>query len=168
MKEKFVVKRVLRSLPIIFDSKISSLEERVDLATMTMDALHGIITAYEMRIEKYNPVTKEATFKESKKTNKKNKQKPMFDCSCNNDLEEDEELKKFIRKLKRGTRKYKGMHPLKCFNCGGIGHFVSKFPHKIKESDEEYDPKKKERNQKSRRNKNKLFKKSLCTKEDTL
>jgi DNA-directed RNA polymerase subunit N (RpoN/RPB10) len=34
--------------------------------------------------------------------------------------------------------KYKGMLPLKCFSCGGIGHFYYKYPHdKNKESDEE-------------------------------
>jgi hypothetical protein len=32
-----------------FDPKISDIEERVDIATMTMDELHEILTAYEMR-----------------------------------------------------------------------------------------------------------------------
>jgi uncharacterized coiled-coil protein SlyX len=167
MKEHVVVQKVLRSLPMRFDSKISALEERVDLDTLTMDELHGILTAYEMRIEKDNPVMKEATFKASKKTKKKNKQNPKSDCSCNDDSEEDEEMENFVRKLKRGTDKYKGMLPLKCFNCGGIGHFSSKCPHKNKESDEEEDPKKKKKNQKGRRNKKKFFKKSLCTQEDS-
>jgi hypothetical protein len=45
------VKKSLRSLPIRFDSKISALEERVDLDTITMDELHGILKTYEMRIE---------------------------------------------------------------------------------------------------------------------
>jgi uncharacterized coiled-coil protein SlyX len=64
-----------------FDSKISALEERVGLATMTMDELHGILTAYEMRIEKDNLVMREATFKALKKTKKKYKQNPKSDCS---------------------------------------------------------------------------------------
>jgi hypothetical protein len=34
-----------------FDSKISSLEERVDLESISMDELHGIFKAYEMRTE---------------------------------------------------------------------------------------------------------------------
>jgi hypothetical protein len=38
-----------------------------------MDELHEIFTSYEMRIEQENPVTKEATFKETKKMKKKNK-----------------------------------------------------------------------------------------------
>jgi hypothetical protein len=74
INKPIVVKKVLISLPMRFDSNISTLEERVDLTTMTMDELHGTLTAYDMRIEKDNLVTKEATFKASKKT-KKNKRK---------------------------------------------------------------------------------------------
>jgi hypothetical protein len=43
-----IVKKVLRSLPARFDSKISALEERTDLDTLEMDELHGILIAYEM------------------------------------------------------------------------------------------------------------------------
>jgi hypothetical protein len=74
-------------------------------------------------------------------------------------------MEKFVKKLKRGTEKYKGMLQLNFFNCGGISHFSSKFPHKNKESDEEEDPRKKKKNQKGKINKNKFFKKILCTKE---
>jgi hypothetical protein len=53
-----VLKKVLRSLPIRFDPKISAIEERVDLGTLSMDELHGIFTTYEMRIEQAKPVTR--------------------------------------------------------------------------------------------------------------
>jgi hypothetical protein len=92
-----------------------------------MDELYEIFTAYEMRIKQENPITKEATFKAYKKTKKQKKQNSKLYCSCNNDSEEDGEVENFIRKLKGGTYKYKGMLPLKCFNCDGIGHFASKF-----------------------------------------
>jgi hypothetical protein len=55
IKESMVVQKVLRSLPMRFDPKISSLEEREDLDTLSMDELHGIFTAYEMRTEQDNP-----------------------------------------------------------------------------------------------------------------
>lgn len=32
----------------------------------------------------------------------------------------------FVRKLKRGSGKYKGKLPFKCFNYGRVGHFASK------------------------------------------
>jgi hypothetical protein len=95
-----------------------------------MDELHGIFTAYEMRIERENPVMKEETFKASKKTKKNNKKKEKPGFNCSDDSNEDEEMAKFVRKLKKGTIKYKGMLALKCFNCGGIGNFSSKCPHK--------------------------------------
>jgi hypothetical protein len=39
-----------------FDPKISSLEERTDLDSKSMDEIHGIFTTYEMRIEQENPI----------------------------------------------------------------------------------------------------------------
>jgi hypothetical protein len=44
-----IVQKILRSLPMGFDPKVSSLEERVYLATLSMDELHGILKAYEIR-----------------------------------------------------------------------------------------------------------------------
>jgi hypothetical protein len=38
-----------------------------DMGELMMDDLHGILIAYEMRIEKEKPVWKEAIFKASKK-----------------------------------------------------------------------------------------------------
>jgi hypothetical protein len=99
--ESMVVKKVLRSLPTIFDPKISTLYEREYLSTLSMEELHGIFIAYEMRIEQENPVTKEETFKESKKTKKKNKENSKPGCSCSDDSNEDKEMANFVRKLKK-------------------------------------------------------------------
>ena len=44
-----LVQKILRSPPMIFDSKFSTLEERQDLDKLSMDELHGTLTAYEMR-----------------------------------------------------------------------------------------------------------------------
>ena len=56
--ESIIVQKVLRSLPMIFDPKISSLEERTYLYSISMDELHGIFTTYEMRTEQENPIKK--------------------------------------------------------------------------------------------------------------
>jgi hypothetical protein len=71
IEESVIVQKVIRSLPIRFNPKISALEERLDLNSISMDELHGIFTAYEMRTEQENPDVKESTFKESKRSKKK-------------------------------------------------------------------------------------------------
>ena len=77
-----------------------------------MDELHGFLIAYEMRTgtESDQP-NNEAAFKAIKKT--KNKDNYL-----------DEEIKKFVRRFQKGSGRYKGKSPLKCFNCGRIGHIV--------------------------------------------
>jgi hypothetical protein len=51
------------------------------------------------------------------------------DNSSSDILEEDEKVSNFVRRLKKGTDKYRGKLPLVCFNCDGIGHFDNKCPH---------------------------------------
>jgi hypothetical protein len=161
IEESVIVQKVLRSLPMRFDPKISSLEEREDLNSISMDELHGIFTAYEMRTEQENPDTKEAAFKASKKSKKKEKE-----LSSSSDVsEDDEEVANFVKRLNKGTNdRYRGKLPLICFNCDGIGHFANKCPHKKKRNDEGYSNRK--QTYKGKRTTKKVFKKILCTKED--
>jgi hypothetical protein len=79
--ESIIVQKVLRYLPMKFYPNISTLEERIDLDLISMDDIHGIFIAYEMRIEQENPVTKEEKFKSSKKKNKKRNKNPKSECS---------------------------------------------------------------------------------------
>jgi hypothetical protein len=118
-----------------FNPKISTLEERAYLNSISMDELNGIFTAYEMRSEQENTDIKEASFKASKRSNKKEKEH-----SRSSDIsEDDEETTNFVKRLNKGTNdRYKGNIPLICFNCDGIGHFDNKCPHKKKRNDEGY------------------------------
>ena len=100
-----------------YDSKVSTLEERDDLDLMTVDELHEIFTTYEIITRQNEPSRKEAAFKVSKEPKK-------FEIPSNNHPEIlDDEEALFVKKLKRGTGKYKGKLPIKFFNCGIIMHF---------------------------------------------
>jgi hypothetical protein len=74
IQESVTVQKVLRSLPMRFDPKILTLDEREGINSIIMDELHGIFTAYEMRTEQENPDVKEAAFKASKISKKNGKQ----------------------------------------------------------------------------------------------
>jgi hypothetical protein len=138
IKESVIVQKVLRSLPMRFDPKISTLEEISDLNSISMDELHGIFTTYEMRIEQENLDIKEAAFKAFKKSKKKGRKKEEH-SSSSGISEDDEEVVNFVKRLNKGIDdRYRGKIPLICFNCDGIGHFSKKFPYKKKRNDEGY------------------------------
>jgi hypothetical protein len=63
-----------------FNPKILALE-RSDLNSISMDELHGIFTAYEMRNEKENPNVKEVAFKASKRSKQKKKEQEEYSNS---------------------------------------------------------------------------------------
>jgi hypothetical protein len=146
-----------------FEPKISTLEEGSDLNSISMDKLHGIFTAYEIRTGQENPDIKEAAFKASKNSKQKGRQKEEH--SSNSDVsEDDKEEANFVKRLNKGTDgRYRGKIPLICFNCDGIVHFSNKCPYKKNINDKSYS--KGKQTYKDKRTTKKVFKKILCTKE---
>jgi hypothetical protein len=101
--EEFVIfQKVLRSLPMRFNPKILALEERSDLNSISMDELHGIFTAYEMRTEQENQDVKEAAFKASKRSKQKKKEQEEY--SSSNDISEDDEEVVLRQKTEQGNQ----------------------------------------------------------------
>jgi hypothetical protein len=101
-----------------------------------------MLTAYEMRIIKDKPTSKEASFKVDK----------------NEDSDTGEIEEKIVKRLKKGSGKCQGKFPFKCFNYGKIGHFASKCPHK--KQDQNYEGEKKYKPKRFDK------KKSLCVNND--
>jgi hypothetical protein len=164
IEESIIVQKLLRSLPMRFNPKISTLEEISDLDSISMDELHGIFTAYEMRTEQENLDVKEAAFKASKRSKQKKKEQEEY--SNNSDAsEDDEEVANFLKRLNKGTNgRYRGKLPLICFNCDGIGHFVTNFLIRKKEMMKV--TQKENTHIKEKVTTKKFFKKILYTKED--
>jgi len=75
IEEYIIVQKVIRSLPMRFDPSISTLEQRADLDSISMDELHGIFIAYQMRTKQENLGIKEAAFKASKRSKEKRMKK---------------------------------------------------------------------------------------------
>jgi hypothetical protein len=142
IEESSLVQKILRSLPDRFNPKVSAIEELNDIQTLAFDQLLGMLTAYEMRIVTDKTTSREASFKADK----------------NEDCEPNEIEAKFVRRLKKGSGKYQGKLPFKCFNYGKIGHFANKCPHKKHDQKSEDEEK-----HKSRRFDKK---KSLCVNND--
>jgi hypothetical protein len=145
--EPSLVQKFLRSLPDRFSPKFSAIEELNDLKTLEFDQILGTLTTYEMRIVKDKPTSRKASFKADK----------------NEYSKLDEIEAKFVKRLKKGLDKYKGKLSFKCFNCGKIGHFANKCPHKRKDQTCDDDEKNKHRNLFKENN---FKKKSLCVNND--
>jgi hypothetical protein len=81
IEESIIVQKILGSLLMRFNLKISTLEERSYLDSISMDELHGIFTTYEMRTEQENLDVKEAVFKVSKRSKKKKRNKKNIETT---------------------------------------------------------------------------------------
>ena len=65
-----IVDKVLRTFPMVYNPKVSTLEDREDINKLTLDELYGILVAYELRIGRENHSKEETTFKILRKTSK--------------------------------------------------------------------------------------------------
>ncbi|XP_057836135.2 uncharacterized protein LOC131046418 [Cryptomeria japonica] len=102
VEESTIVKKKLRSLPLSFDAKVPAIEEMIELDKLTIDKLHGIVTTYEMMTNFDSSSKREATFKSLKKGKYRE-----YVSSESSDEEFDSNEAHFMRRLKKGSSKYK-------------------------------------------------------------
>ncbi|XP_057819106.1 uncharacterized protein LOC131032184 [Cryptomeria japonica] len=131
--DEVIIKKVLRSLKTKYGTKFSPIEEDKDLKTFSMDELFGSLLASEKITINGETSKREVALNITKKGKE-------VDTSAKEDGS-DTAKAKFVRKLKKGSSKYKGKHPFKCFNCGKIGHFAAKYPYEEKGEDEKHNVK---------------------------
>ena len=94
---------------MVYNPKVSTLEDREDIRKLTLDELYGILIAYELRIGRENHSEEETTFKVLKKIED---QKLELQSSSQEESYDEEEAN-FINKLHKGLGKYKGKFPFK-------------------------------------------------------
>jgi len=139
LDENEIVCKILRSLPAAYKIKVAAIDEFRAHTTVTREKLAGKLAAFEMtKFGDDHPKT-ESAFKSSAYV----KGKQRFDLGENSskklswydqatkDMEEEEaeiaQLEALIvKRLPKGSSKYEGKLPFKCFNCNKIGHFASR------------------------------------------
>ena len=94
VRQNEIVEKILTTIPMLYNPKVSTLEDWENLKDLTMDELYGILIAYELRLGHENLPKGEAAFKVLKKT-KNQKQKSQTSHHEESDVEEA----KFIKKL---------------------------------------------------------------------
>ncbi|XP_059075388.1 uncharacterized protein LOC131875319 [Cryptomeria japonica] len=98
-KDEVTIKKVLRSLTTRYDTKVSAIEEDKELKTLSLDELFGSLSTYEMRTISGESSKREVAFN----ITKKGKEEDAHEEEDNFDVA----VEIFVRKLKKGSGKYK-------------------------------------------------------------
>lgn len=92
VEAKKIVRKILRTLPKIFNPKVFVLEYRLNLTNINIDELHGILMAYEMRIEEEDGTSQlETIFSASKNNSQDKKNQKEKTCNCKDEEKEEDE-----------------------------------------------------------------------------
>lgn len=115
IEESEFVRKMTRTLPNCYEPKKYAIEESHDMDKYTLDQIFA--TLFTVEIAQLNDQCnekKEITFKITKKIDELETSNHMDEVEAN-----------FVRRWKKGSKKHKRKFPIKCFNCGSIGHFSS-------------------------------------------
>ena len=133
-----VVRKILRSLPRVFDSKVTAIEEVRDVNSMRIEDLVGSLQTFEANMVKPRKASKgialktveeesdeEESDKEmalvAKRFVRYMRKKGLFNKNNKNESQSQEKGKK-IKKIESGEENKK--NKIKCFECHRYGHFA--------------------------------------------
>lgn len=143
IEDDTIVSKMLRTLLPAYAIKVSAIQELRSVSSdkVTIDSLIGKLTTFELNSFD-NTISKVcvSTFKASISGTPVRKGKDVchgYDCRSSHegskgDNDDKDNLMEFeallAKRLPRGTSKYKGKLPLKCFSCNKIGHITTNCP----------------------------------------
>ena len=137
--ENKIVKKILRSLPSRFDSKVDAIEENKNLDTFKVNWLVGNLHTFKAnRLDKGKSKEKDIALKANSESRKKPEKK--IESDSESDAEDDmaELFNCFKKYMKSKQVKWKSskfekkdsVKGTKCFECQGYGHYANECANK--------------------------------------
>lgn len=130
-----IVSNVLRSLLSVYAIRVVAIQElrSIDKTKVSLDSIIAKLTTYELNRYDGSVQKTKSTFRESIAPTRNGKEISIsYESRPNKDMDDEEILMEFeallAKRLTKGTGKYKGKLPLKCFSCNKIGHIVVNCP----------------------------------------
>lgn len=135
MEDSTMVSKVLRSLLPVYAIRVTAIQElrSIDKTKVSLDSIIAKMIAYELNSFDGGVQKNESAFKASTVPSRKGKEASTSDETRQSRVMDDEEfLMEFEALLAKifpkGTSKYRGKLPLKCFSCNRIGHIAMNYP----------------------------------------
>lgn len=135
IEDSTMVSKVLRSLLPVYAIRVATIQElrSIDKSKASLDSIIAKLTAYELNSFDGSVQKTESAYRASVIPSRKGKEASTSgEPNQSREMNDEEFLMEFeallARKFSKGTGKYKGKLPLKCFSCNRIGHIAMNCP----------------------------------------